>query len=1048
MPDIFDEFMDELRRRSAGQPPARDRGPRRVGPEEPEPEEPPDDREDDEPPVRNRPRAVRSSSRGPGLRTWAVAALVLLVLLLFTSGIELWTDVIWFQSVGFDAVYWTRLWAGAGLFVGGLVLTALVLLGNLRLAGRLAPPGAGGGGSGLREFLGRLNEAAQASGQGPYGGSGRPYRMGREPQTFEVEMPDLTPVFGWLIGLVAILVALAVAGALAGSWEVILLWLNRVPFGTEAAQPVIDPIFARDIGWFLFELPFLRLLQATVNWLVIGALLVAGARYLVAFSRGGDVLATPVRVHLAVLGGLFLLSTAFGYQLDKYELAYSSAGVAAGVSYTDANARFFAFDLLTVLSGLAAAFLVGGAFTRWLWPLGGVVAVWFVASFLVGRLYPEAIQRLTVDPNKLAQEERFIGNNIAMTRLAFGLDRWEERPYKGSAPLSQDLIDQEEATFQNARLWDYRPLGDTLDQLQTVRRYYDFRDVDVDRYSIGGEPRQVMLSARELDLAGNPQATGWVNERIIYTHGIGVAMVPVNEVTAEGQPELFIRNLPPVSSSGAPEVKEPRIYFGEATTDYVVVGARQAEFDYPRGGDAQTGGSDVVVENRWSGTTGIRLDTLLQRLLFAARFRDLDLLISDQVTNASQLLMNRSLRERLTLIAPFLRYDKDPYVVIDGRGRLVFVQDAFTVTDRFPHAQPTRAPDGSGLGREVFNYIRNSVKVVMDAYDGTMTFYVADPADPIIRAWQGIFPGLLHPMAEMPADLVAHLRVPEDLFNIQTSVYGRYHVTQPQTFFDSSDLWTVPAGQTSTQSLPSEAYYVIMRMPGEANPEFLLLQPMVPVSRPNMISWVAARNDGSAYGATRVYRFPSDTTIFGPVQIEARIDQDPVISAQVTLWSQAGSSVIRGNLIVVPIGEALIYLQPVYLQSTASAFPEFQRIVVASPTTVKWGRTLSEALRELLAAGPGPAPTPTPSPTPGPGASPTPGPTAGPGPGGLPTDVAGLIEYANQHFELAQQALRAGDFARYGAEIELVRQALQRLDALAGPPPAAAGPSPATTAAP
>jgi uncharacterized membrane protein (UPF0182 family) len=375
----------------------------------------------------------------------------------------------------------------------------------------------------------------------------------------------------------------------------------------------------------------------------------------------------------------------------------------------------------------------------------------------------------------------------------------------------------------------------------------------------------------------------------------------------------------------------------------------------------------------------------------------------------------------------------------------VFIQDAFTISDRFPHAQPVRAPDGSGLGRDRFNYIRNSVKVVMDAYDGSMTFYVADPADPLIRAWQGVFPGLLHPLSEMPPDLVPHLRVPEDLFNVQTSVYGRYHVTAPQTFFDSSDLWTVPAAQTSTQSLPSEAYYVIMRMPGEANPEFLLLQPMVPVSRPNMIAWISARNDGPAYGATRVYRFPSDTTIFGPAQIEARIDQDPIISAQVTLWSQAGSTVIRGNLIVVPIGNSLIYLQPVYLQSTASKFPEFQRIVVASPTTVVWGRTLREALGLLLGAGPGPSPSPTPTTTPGPGPTPTSGPSPTPGPGGLPSDVPGLIDYANQHFELAQQALRAGDFARYGAEIELVRQALQRLDTLAGPP---GGASPRSSGSP
>lgn len=983
-------------------------------------------------------RPVQASSGGPGLRTWLVIGVGFALFALVTSGLDLWTDILWYQSVGFEGVFLTRLSASSGLFLAGALLALVVLLGNVRLAARIAPPAQGGGGgpNPVMDWINQLSAAAQAANQGY--GPGRPYRPAQETATPEYEMPDLTPLAGWLLTAAAVFGALLIAGGLAASWETILLWANRTPFSTNTATPVIDPVFTRDISWFLFELPLLRLLQGVFNALVIGSLLLVGIRYLVAATRGSDVSGTAVRVHVGVLAGLFLLSTAFGYQLDKYELAYSDSGVAAGVSYTDANARFFAYDLLTVLSGLAAAFMVGGAFTRWIWPLAATLAIWFIASFAVGRIYPEAIQRLLVEPNKLAQEERFIVNNLAMTRLAYGIDRWEDRPFKGSDLLTREVIDKESATFQNARLWDYRPLADTLDQLQTVRRYYDFVDVDTDRYMINGQLRQVMLSARELNLARNPNATGWVNERIIYTHGIGVAMVPVNEVTSEGQPQLLIRNLPPVSTNGAPEVKEPRIYFGESTNGYVVVGARQAEFDYPRATDGTAGSSDAGVENRWSGTNGIKLDTVLSRMLFAARFRDLNLLITDQVTDASQLLMHRTLGERLELIAPFLRYDKDPYVVIDGRGRLVYVQDAFTLSDRFPHAQPTRAPEGSGIGREVFNYIRNSVKIVMDAYDGTMTFYVADPSDPIIRAYQGVFPTLFRPLSEVPADLAAHLRVPEDLFNVQTQVYGRYHVTSAQTFFDGSDLWTVPTGKSTKRSLPSEAYYVIMRMPGEEKPEFLLLQPMVPTSRPNMIAWVAARSDAPNYGATRVYRFPSDTTIFGPAQIEARIDQDPIIAAQITLWSQAGSNVIRGNLIVIPIGDSLIYLQPVYLQSTSSAFPEFQRIVVASPTTVVWGRTLSEAMTLLLAGGPSPSPSPTSTPapgtTPGPGATPTPRPGATPIPG-LPTGVAGLVEYANEHFELAQQALRAGDFARYGSEIELVRRALQRLDALAGPTP-------------
>jgi uncharacterized protein len=514
-------------------------------------------------------------------------------------------------------------------------------------------------------------------------------------------------------------------------------------------------------------------------------------------------------------------------------------------------------------------------------------------------------------------------------------------------------------------------------------------------------------------------------------------MVPVNEVTLEGQPRLWIRDLPPVSTAGAPEVTQPRIYFGEADNHYVVLGASQAEFDYPR----DTGSGSSEEKTSWTGTTGIRLDSTLPRLLFALRFRDLDLLISDQIQANSQLLFNRTLDERLGRIAPFLRYDKDPYLVVDDAGHLLYVQDAYTVSDRFPHAtwfNPGELGAGTGLGGRPLNYLRNSVKITMDAYDGTMRLFVADPSDPLIRAWQGVFPGLFEPIDGLSDGLGPHLRVPEELFNIQTRMYGRYHVTDPLVFFSNNDRWTIPDPQTNEQSLPSEAYYVVMRMPGEPKAEFLLLQPMIAANRPNMIAWVAARNDPPNLGVTRVYQFPADTTIFGPAQIEARIDQDPVISAQITLWNQSGSRVIRGNLIVVPVGDSLIYLQPVYLQSTSAAFPEFQKIVVASPTTVVWADGLEAALTGLLDAqgeSPGASPTPGPgaTPTPCPGASPTPRPTTPPG-AGLPEDVAGLIGYANEHFEAAQAALRAGDFATYGEEMDLVEAALQRLSELSASP--------------
>ena len=1074
MRDLFDDFLEDLRRREAlargedpdaGAPPRRRASGGRDGPNDggDDPgdrgDDPGDDDRDREPPHEpsppRRPRSIRDERRRGGRRrriTWWVAGLIfLLVFVLFSFGLDLWTDALWYRSVGFDAVFWTRLGAQVGLFAAAALGSLVILLLNIWLAGRLMPPPdeSRRGGS-FRSLMDRINEAAQSA--DPDRGPGRRRDPGAPPPiTFDAgDIPDFTPIAGMALVLFAGFIALAIGGSLASVWETVLLWVNRVPFSPEGAAAVTDPIFGRDISYFLFELPFLRLVQALFNGIVLASLLLVFARYLVGASRGSLVFTTPVRVHLAVLGGLFLLSVAFGYQLDKYELVYSGRGIATGVSFTDENAQFLAFDVLTVLSGLAGALLVGGAFTRMLWPLGLTIGVWLLASLIIGRLYPEAVQRLTVDPNQYAQEQTYIANNIAMTRLAYGLTDWEDRPFRGEEVLTAAKIESEEATFRNARLWDYRPLGDTLDQLQAVRRYYDFHDVDTDRYLIDGVQRQVMLSARELDLSQNPRAAGFVNQRIVFTHGIGAAMVPVNEVANEGQPRLFIRNLPPVSSDGAPEISEPRIYFGEKPTGYVITGARQAEFDYPTG--EGEGGLDPGTETNWRGTTGIRLDTTLPRLLFALRFRDLDLLISDQITARSQLLFHRTLSDRLDLIAPFLRYDKDPYLVIREDGGLTYVQDAYTVSDRFPHAQGF-APGGeleatTRLG-DPFNYIRNSVKITMDAYDGTMKFYVADDQDPIIRAYLGVFPAMFQPMSAMPDDLRAHLRIPEELFNVQTRVFGRYHVRDPLRFFQSDDLWTVPQAQGSTQSLPNEAYYVIMRMPGEEEAEFLLLQPMVPLNRPNMIAWVAARQDEPNYGVRRVYRFPADTTIFGPAQIEARIVQDPQISQQFTLWSQGGSTVIQGNLIVVPVGDSLIYLQPVYLQSQQSAFPEFQRIIVASPREVVWAETLAEALDLLLAAeGSSPGPTePPPAPTPTP--TPVPGETPGPTPSGdaLPSDVSGLIDYANRHFDAAQTALRDGDFARYGEEMDKVEAALRRLGELApelglGSPAPSASPAP------
>ncbi|HEX8025836.1 MAG TPA: UPF0182 family protein, partial [Candidatus Limnocylindrales bacterium] len=678
MPDIFDEFLDELKRRQSaggeggpGTPPDRDDESR--------------DADDDpprrgQPPRRPRPRVVgEDRDERPPFRRWPVVVFgVIVALLLFVSvGVGFWTDLLWYRSVGYESVLLTRVGAAAGLFVLGFLVTLVVLLGNLLIARRLAPPPSGAS-VGIGEALDRMARAGAAR---------RGWDVGPRPVSIDRDaLPDLAPVATLLIVGLTILVALTIGGAAAASWQTVLLWMHRVPYGaTDGA--VTDPIFGKDISWFLFELPFLRAVQGLFNTLMLASLLVAGARYLAGIGAAGLRVATPVRVHLAVLGGLYLLSVAFGYQLDKFDLVYSSRAAIGtiGVSYTDAHAQILAYDVLTVLSALAAAFLVGAAFTRWTWPLGLTIATWFLASIIVGRVYPEIVQRFTVLPNQLAQETPYIANNISMTRLAYNLSGWDEQPYNGDALLTPAQVNEDASTFQNARLWAYQPLGDTIDQLQTVRRYYDFVDVDTDRYVINGQIRQVMLSGRELDIAANDQATGWVNQRIIYTHGFGAVMVPVNEVTPEGQPVLFIKNLPPVSSNGAPTISQPRIYFGEKDNGYVIVDAQQQEFDYPQ---IQANGSDVTVPTSWTGTTGISLGSTLNRLLFALRYGDLDLLISSQVTANSQILVHRTLQDRLQLLAPFLQYDKDPYLVVTAEGRLVYIQDAYTTTDRFPNAQP------------------------------------------------------------------------------------------------------------------------------------------------------------------------------------------------------------------------------------------------------------------------------------------------------------------------------------------------------------------------
>ena len=1076
MRDLFDDFLEELRRREAqarGEPapapkPPDDRDPDDRDPDEPGSDDDGDDADgtEDEPATSRRPppQPIRSRRRpggpddgagmGRGRRVglWVMVAAIIALFLLFTFGIDLWTDALWYASVHFDGVFWTRVGAQALLFIGGLVLALVVLLGNLALAARLSPP-PGPGQAGLRGIIDRVNDAASAGA----GGRGRPGPSAfGEPRTlvFDADdLPDLTPIAGVGLVVVSALIALTIGGSLAAAWETILLWAHQVPF-SPGATAVTDPIFGRDIGFFLFQLPFLRLVQGLFNALVIGSIIVVLGRYLVGAARGGLVFSTPVRVHLAVLGGLFLLSVAFGYQLDKYELVYSTRGVATGVSFTDQHAQFFAFDVLTIVSGLAAALLVGAAFTRYIWPLG------LTARGLVLRLagdrpdlpvgHPAVLGRPEqVRPGAAVHRQQHRDDPARLRPRRLGEPAVQGRPAADPGPgrLGGGHLPERPALGLPSAPGHARPAPDRPPVLRLHGRRH--RPVHDRRPAAPGDALRARARAR-----AEPQRDrlGEQADRVHPRHRRRDGAGQRGHQRGPAEP-LHRRTCRRSRWTARRQITQPRIYFGERDSDYVVVGAQQDEFDYPTGeGDASAANG---TDTRWTGTTGIRLDNTLMRLLFSLRFRDLDLMISDQVTADSQLLFHRSLSDRLSRIAPFLKFDKDPYIVVDDAGRLVYIQDAYTTSDRFPNAQafdPGRFP-GSGLGGDDFDYIRNSVKITVDAYDGTMTLLRQRPDRPDRPRVRGRLPDALHARSRRcPPTCCATCASPSSCSTSRRAMFGRYHVTDPQQFFRNDDLWTVPSSTGNEQTLPSEAYYVVMRMPGESHAEFLLLQPMVPNGRPNMIAWIAARNDAPNYGTTRVYRFPAgDHRSSGRRRSRRASTRTRSSASRSRSGTSPGSAVIRGNLIVVPIGDSIIYLQPVYLKSTSVSFPEFQRIVVALDAQRRLGADPEQRDRPAAARRGGGEPVAVahahasaepgrladPAPTPGPSGSPG---TIEP----LPNDVPGLIAYANRHYDLAQAALRAGDFAGYGRETAMVKAALDKLDQLA---PSVGLPSPSASPA-
>ena len=907
---------------------------------------------------------VNSSGRLRRNAITVAAVVVSLILIGRLSGVVV--DWLWFASIGYTDVFWTVLAARTLLFVAVFVVSAGAIGTSGFLAHRYA-----------RRFHLLRRGTTTASGR---------------TEVISELVEQVTPRIPWRASIAAgaVVLGLLIAAGELSNWDTALRFLRQVPFGER------DPVFDKDIGFYLFSLPAYIALK---NWLLLllfcsagiaGA--VYGARGDIALERSRRVLSPAVVTHGSALLGLFFAVKAWSYWLDRFLLLYGDNDVVVGASYTDVHVGLPVLWLLVGLAAAAAVASWANLRRRSDQMTAASVLLVFGSSALLAVIYPALFQRFYVKPNELQLEAPYIARNIALTRRAYALERITVRPFPAEQGLNLTALQANRATIDNVRLWDVQPLMDTYAQLQEIRTYYKFLSVDIDRYRLDAGYRQVMLSARELETAMlPPNAQTWVNLHVLFTHGNGLVMSPVTEKSTEGLPSFFLQDIPPVASGG-PAIREPRLYFGQGNQDYVIVKGSVPEFDYPKGKDN--------VYLAYSGHDGVAIGGLARRSLFAWQLADINILLTGYITDESRVLLHRNIQDRVSTIAPFLTLDHDPYLVASG-GRLFWMQDTYTTSRWFPYAQPSSGGT---------NYIRNAVKVVIDAYNGTVDFYVSDPADPILQTYQRIFPSLFKPLAAMPQDLQQHIRYPEDLFLIQAQRYRAYHMEAPEVFYNREDLWQFPRGLAgidgggSAPTTMMTPYYMIMRLPGEPRAEFVLLLPMVPSQRENMIAWLAARCDPPDYGKLILYAFPKDKLVYGPFQIEARIQQNTEISQQISLWNQMGSRVIRGHLLVVPIDNSILYISPLYLRAASGQLPELKRVIAAYGDRVVMEATLGEALAALFKET-------------APAAS---------APGGA-SDARARDALA--HYNRAIERLKAGDWSGFGAELDALRPLLEALGA-------------------
>jgi len=899
----------------------------------------------------------------PRLNPHSVRGLILFIVIIalvagFSQMINFITDWLWFREVGYQNVFFTTLLAQlktALLFGTGFLI---IFYTNLFLAIRLSS------------------------------------------RIFVIERDDTIRLPSWDINnqslhifalSVSFFLALSVAFNGASQWESALLFFNAVPFG------IIDPLFQKDVGFYIFRLPFLKYIYGWLKLSLLFTIIATGAIY---FIRRAFLFILPrtwhvapvARIHLSILVAILFFWGTFGSWLDLNEILFVKRGVVFGPGYTDVTTQVWILKAMmgvSILCGLSFVFYI----FRQDWRYPAITLSIFLLFLILGRgVYPTFVQKFKVIPNEIVLETPYIEKNIRYTRIAYGLQDIIEQEYPVEESLTLEDLKKNDMTIKNIRLWDHAPLLQTYSQLQEMRTYYKFVSVDNDRYKINDEYRQMMLSPRELSYQALPSKT-WVNEHLTYTHGYGAVLGPVNRISSEGLPEFFIKDIPPVSTRGI-KITRPEIYYGETSNEYVFVGSKREEFDYPVG--------DKNVYNTYAGKGGVPL-SFWKKLIFAARFGSFTILLSDDITSNSRIMYYRKVADRVTQIAPFVHLDSDPYMVITPEGRLVWILDGYTVTDRFPYSEPT-----AKLG----NYIRNSVKATVDAYDGSVDLYISDAKDPIIQTYARIFPGLFKTLEEMPAALKSHIRYPPGMLSIQAHIYRTYHMQDPQVFYNKEDLWSIPGKTGSDRDM--EPYYTIMKLPGESKEEFILLVPFTPSKKDNMSAWLAARCDVPNYGKVIIYKFPKQKLVYGPHQIEARIDQDTEISKQLSLWNQRGSQVIRGSLLAIPVEKSILYIESLYLAAEKGQLPELKRVIAAHGNMIAMEENLDLALQRIF-GGRLPKEKDVLTPVTAEAAR-------------KETTDRQLALDALSHYRKAQENLRAGNWSGYGEELKKMDDVLRTIE--------------------